>query len=156
MRLRPFAPADLLAVHQLICDTIDACYPTAYPPRAVAYFKQFHSPDAIMRRAEAGTVLVAQQAGEILGTGALVDGEISAVFVDPRAQGVGLGAVLMDALERTAREQGRESVGLHVSLPSKGFYERLGYRLFDEGALDVGGGETLGYWEAVKTLSGGS
>jgi len=62
----------------------------------------------------------------------------------------------MDALERTASEQGRASVRLHVSLPSKGFYERRGYRLFDEGALDVGDGETLDYWEAAKTLSGGS
>jgi len=72
VRLRPFEPPDLVAVHRLICDTIDACYSAAYPPRAVAYFKQFHSPEAIMRRAETGTVLVAQQAGEFLGTGTLV------------------------------------------------------------------------------------
>ncbi len=156
MVLRPFVPSDLTAVQRLIWDTIDQCYPAAYSPRAVAYFKQFHSLDAILRRADDGVVLVADSDHGIVGTGALLDGEIAAVFVRPGTQRTGIGTALMDALERAAAEQGLDSVRLYVSLPSLDFYTQRGYRVFDEGALDVGEGEHLGYWQAAKTLSSGS
>ncbi len=42
-RIRPFGTPDLAVVRQLIHNTIDTCYSGVYPPRAVAFFKDFHS-----------------------------------------------------------------------------------------------------------------
>ena len=102
MRIREFEPSDLPAAHSLIQRTIDACYPSAYPPRAVAYFKEFHSLDAILDRASVGRVVVAERNGAIVATGALVAHEITGVFVAPECQGEGLGSLIMDDLERAA------------------------------------------------------
>lgn len=151
--LRGFEASDAAAVHDLIGATIDACYPGHYSPRAVEFFKRFHSPEAITRRAEAGIVLVAEDGGGIVATGALVDGEIGTVFVLPRAQGAGVGAAMMGELERAAVRAGLRSVELDVSLPSRGFYERRGYRVIESRSIDVGEGETLDYWRAVKPLT---
>jgi SAM-dependent methyltransferase/GNAT superfamily N-acetyltransferase len=153
VRLRDFERSDTETVHGVIGATIDACYSAHYPPRAVEFFKRFHSPDAIARRADAGVFLVAEDRGAIVATGALVDGEIATVFVLPAVQGRGVGAALMDELERVALSSGLDSVELDVSLPSRGFYERRGYRVLESRSIAVGGGQTLDYWRAVKRLS---
>jgi GNAT superfamily N-acetyltransferase len=152
MLLRRFEPSDLSDVHRLICDTIDASYSGVYPPRAIDRFKGFHDLDAIARRATDGVVVVVEQDGEIVGTGSLVDDEIGGVFVSGASQGSGIGSMLMQELEGAARQRGHTAVRLYVSLPSRGFYEHLGYKVFDEGSLDVGAGEHLDYWQASKDL----
>lgn len=154
MKVRPFRPDDLDAVHRVIQGTIDAKYPGAYPPRAVAFFKKLHSPDGILKRHDTGSVVVAEAGDLVVGTGSLTDGEIGGVFVLPEFQGLGIGAQLMSDLEGQARQLGLPRTRLSVSLPSRGFYERLGYGSFVERSLDVGGGESLDYWEAEKSLGG--
>ena len=46
-------------------------------------------------------------------------------------------------------------LGISVSLPSRGFYERLGYVILEECSIDVGEGEKLDYWQAKKKLHKG-
>jgi GNAT superfamily N-acetyltransferase len=152
VEIRPLAPHDVEAVQRLIHGTIDLSYARFYPPRAIAWFKGYHSLEAIAERAVDGLVLVAEAADEIVATGAWAGEEICAVFVAPSSQGRGLGRALMDRLEAAAGEAGREWVTLSVSLPSRGFYEGRGYVLTELLSDDVGGGETLDYWEGTKTL----
>jgi hypothetical protein len=59
---------------------------------------------------------------------------------------------MIRALEGRALENGWAEVQLDVSLPSRGFYERLGYQIMEERSIDVGGGERLDYWHASKRL----
>jgi GNAT superfamily N-acetyltransferase len=150
--LRPFAPADAAAVHSLIHRTIDASYASSYPPRAVTWFKGYHSMQAISERAAGGWVLVVEDADGIVATGTLLGEEICGVFVSPDRQGGGLGRALMDALETAAASAGLAHVTLSVSLPSRGFYEQRGYILTDLLSGDVGEGQTLDYWEGTKAL----
>jgi len=142
------------ALHTMICETIDASYSGVYPPRAVKFFKEHHSEERIAERQAAGEVLVliSRQDGIILATGSLVESEISGVFVHPDHQRQGYGKIIMDALERKARAKGLSETNLSVSLPSRRFYECLGYEVQDECALDVGEGEYLRYWPARKVL----
>ena len=149
---RPFQESDLSAVCELIHRTIDVCYPAAYPSRAVAFFKKFHSAEALRDRAKAGDVVVVERDGRVVATGALLDDEVSAVFVEPELHGSGLGTAVMDELEALAAGRGREVVHLSVSLPSKGFYARRGYRMLEERSIDVGEGQHLQYWHAEKSL----
>jgi hypothetical protein len=62
---------------------------------------------------------------------------------------------MMDALERKALAQGLSEVTLCISLPSKTFYNRLGYEVVEDCAYDVGGGEIMHYWTAHKRLGQG-
>jgi ribosomal protein S18 acetylase RimI-like enzyme len=150
--LRPFRDSDLESVRHLIEKTIDACYSGVYPPRAVAFFKEHHSTGNIIERSRAGDYFVLLGGGKLIATGSLAEGEISGVFVDPQFQRSGIGARMMRALEGRALENGWAEVYLDVSLPSRGFYERLGYQIMEERSIDVGGGERLDYWHASKRL----
>jgi GNAT superfamily N-acetyltransferase len=156
MTLRAFAFADLAAAHELIQRTIDSCYRAVYPPRAVAYFKRYHSRENILSRAADGLVLVAEDDDShprlIVATGAVVGTEITGVFVAPEHQGRGFGHLVMDQLESAALVAGHGSVRLSGSLPSRGFYERRGYRFTELLSDDVGEGQWLDHWEAEKPL----
>ena len=150
--IRNSVSADVESIRRLIDATIESSYAGVYPPRAVRHFKEFHSADRILERQSAGDVLVAEQDGRLVATGSLVGAEISGVFVLPQLQRSGIGSQMMDRLEREAQLAGRDSIRLDVSLPSKGFYERRGYRLLDRRSMDVGEGERLHYWTAEKAL----
>ncbi|HIJ65079.1 MAG TPA: GNAT family N-acetyltransferase [Candidatus Hydrogenedentes bacterium] len=150
--IRRFRDTDVASVAQLIHRTIDACYTGVYPPRAVQFFKEFHSPKGIRERSQKGDILVIEQRGEVIGTGAVVDNEIYGVFVAPTAQGRGHGKDIMHELETRARARGVREVTLSVSLPSRKFYEHLGYEIREEAFIDVGQGERLDFWKATKRL----
>ena len=150
--IRDFRPTDAGAVLRLIYDTIDISYAEAYPPRAVDFFKQFHSEDRLLNRHQEGTVLVIEQDGKPVATGALVEQEIFAVFVDPDHQHRGYGKALMQELEARAARQGCAHSELSVSLPSLKFYQSLGYQILEERSRDVGEGQHLDFWKARKAL----
>ena len=153
--IRPFREADMPALHGMICDTIDASYSGIYPPRAVEFFKKHHSEERIGERYATGEVLVlaAEPDGSILATGSLVGSEIVGVFVRRDRQGKGYGKTIMGRLEGMATAKGLPEIGLSISLPSRMFYERLGYEVVDERAIDVGKGQYLEYWYGKKALT---
>jgi GNAT superfamily N-acetyltransferase len=150
--LRQFQEPDLPSVHELIHQTIDACYTGIYPPRAVGFFKEYHSPVNILKRHREGCVFVVEEDGRMVATGTLVGEEICGVFVNPQFQGRGYGALVMGELERQALAIGRAETKLSISLPSRKFYERLGYEIQEECSFDVGEGQQLRYWQARKLL----
>jgi N-acetylglutamate synthase-like GNAT family acetyltransferase len=137
---------------RLISETIAISYAEVYPPRAVQFLKNFHSEKRIADRSKTGTTLVVEEDGELVATGSLVHGEILAVFVHPRLQKGGRGKALMKALENEACASRVTEIGLSISLPSRRFYERLGYEVVEEKSIDVGEGQRLDFWKAVKRL----
>jgi GNAT superfamily N-acetyltransferase len=152
--IRLFDEAELLSLHRMIRDTIDASYSGVYPPRAVDFFKGHHSEERIAERSATGEILVlaASRDGSILATGSLVGSEIVGVFVHRDHQRKGYGKAIMAILERMAITKGITEVSMSISLPSRMFYERLGYDVLEERALDVGEGQYLKYWPGKKVL----
>jgi N-acetylglutamate synthase-like GNAT family acetyltransferase len=150
--IREFRENDVESIAQLIHRTIDVCYTSVYPPRAVEFFKRFHSRDGILERSKKGDILVAEQNGNVIGTGAIVENEIYGVFVEPTMQGHGYGKAIMCELETRAIAKGHREVALSVSLPSRQFYEALGYEIQQEAHIDVGEGQQLDFWKAKKVL----
>jgi len=153
--LRPCRATDLESVHDLIHATIDASYTDVYPPRAVRFFQDYHTPQRILKRQAQGHTVVAELDSRLVATGAIVGNHIMAVFVDPHCQRHGVGAQVMDALEDMARAAGQPRVHLDVSLPSLGFYSSRGYSHMQSCSIDVGEGQRLDYWTAEKSLEGG-
>ena len=150
--IREFRDSDVASITQLIHHTIDVCYTGVYPPRAVQFFKEFHSPGGICERSKEGDILVVERGGEVIGTGAIADDEIYGVFIEPTAQGRGYGRAIMHELESRAKAKGHQEVALSVSLPSRKFYEGLGYEIHDDAHIDVGKGQELDFWKAKKSL----
>jgi ribosomal protein S18 acetylase RimI-like enzyme len=152
MCIRQFHVSDAEAVRELIHHTIDVSYSPVYPPRAVQFFKDFHSGVKIIERHQTGEILVVEKDGKVIATGSIVGADILGVFVDPEFQHQGYGTSLMQELEKKAIVNGIEMVVLSVSLPSRRFYEILGYEIIAEHTIDVGEGQRLDYWDARKTL----
>jgi ribosomal protein S18 acetylase RimI-like enzyme len=152
MCIRQFHVSDAEAVRELIHHTIDVSYSPVYPPRAVQFFKDFHSGVKIIERHQTGEILVVEKDGKVIATGSIVGADILGVFVDPEFQHQGYGKSLMQELEKEAIANGIERIVLSVSLPSRRFYEILGYEIIAEHTIDVGEGQRLDYWDARKTL----
>lgn len=151
--IREFREPDLGQVRRLIHHTIELCYSRVYPPRAVRFFKDFHSEAKILERHRQGEILVVEQEGAIIATGAIDGSEIFGVFVHPDHQHRGLGRALMVELEARAKRNGFEEAVLSVSLPSRAFYRSLGYQAFEDRSKDLGNGERLAFWVARKPLA---
>lgn len=151
-QIRDFREDDLGCLMRLIHDTIDASYQMIYPQQAINFFKGFHSIDKIKERAEKGKTIVLEKDGGVIGTGSVIDGEILGVFIKPAHQKQGYGKLLMTKLEHIAAAKNCARVSLSVSLPSRIFYERLGYTDFRECAIEVKNGKFLDYWKASKSL----
>jgi GNAT superfamily N-acetyltransferase len=150
--VRKFREADLCAVKSLIHKTIVACYPGHYGPEAVRFFADYHNEQAILHDAREGDTIVFEKAGRIVGTGTLAGNEIKRVFVDPACQRQGVGRLIMELLEDAAAASGAAAVTLDASLPSRSFYDRLGYTLVEKAWLDVESGGRLAFFRMQKTV----
>lgn len=153
--IRPYKEFDLEQLYDLIQKTIKASYSSHYSTAAIEFFQNHHSRENIQNRVSRGEVLVFVDNDQILATGSLVEKEISGVFVLPERQKSGLGKKLMSALEAQAEAQGISSITLHISLPSRAFYEGLHYKTTGPFTIDVGHGQYLTYWQGEKKLHGG-
>jgi GNAT superfamily N-acetyltransferase len=73
-------------------------------------------------------VFVAVTGQQIVGTAGLDNGWVRTVFVEPRFQGRGVGRLLMDAVERAARNVGLQTLNVPSSVTAEPFYARLGFK----------------------------
>lgn len=149
--VRDFRNADLTDVKRLIDRTIGISYPGVYPQEAVDYFLSYHTEEHIVEDSERGYTLVLET-DRIVGTGTLLGSTIKRVFVNPSCHHRGFGTHLMHALENEAFSRGIRKLDLSASLPSKHFYEILGYKTECEAYIPVQNGKHLKYYEMVKYL----
>lgn len=149
---RIFQPSDLTAVKSLIQITIDACYSKVYPREAVQFFKDWHSDEKILKNAKEGYTILLYQDTRIFGTGTIVDDQVMRVFVDPAFQRHGFGKLIMRKLEERAVSTGIDVVRLDASLPSKMFYDGLGYVTLEKAFREVGNNERLDFYKMEKAL----
>jgi predicted GNAT family N-acyltransferase len=82
--------------------------------------------------AAADHVLAEDDGGRLVATGRLVRldervGKVGRMAVARTERGRGAGAVVLEELERTARERGLAEIVLHAQLTARGFYDRAGY-----------------------------
>ena len=69
--------------------------------------------------------------------------------------GRGYGKTIVQALEAHARGRGLSETWLSITLPSRGFYEGMGYEVYEDAHADIGEGEQFDYWNARKQLLDG-
>ncbi len=152
LRMREFRTTDLFAVKALIHRTIALCYAGYYCPEAIRFFVNYHDEQAILRDARDGCIIVFEKAGRVVGTGTLTGDEIKRVFVDPACQQEGVGRLIMEQLENLAAAAGVANVKLDASLPSRSFYEHLGYAVVEQASLPVENGRWLDFFRMQKMM----
>jgi len=151
---RAFQSSDLIAVKNLVQITIDACYSKVYPKEAVQFFKDWHCDERILKDAKEGYTILLQKDTRIVGTGTIVDDHVMRVFVDPGFQRRGFGKLIMRKLEERAVSTGVDVVKLDASLPSKTFYDSLGYIVLEKAFLEVENNRRLDFYKMEKALGG--
>ena len=113
-----------------LLETRDAYMAALYPAESN------HALDLDGLLAPAVTFLVARRDEAAVGCGAVVHdgngaGELKSMWVDPTNRGTGLGRMLLEAVERSARAQGlsllRLETGIHQP-EALGLYRAAGYR----------------------------
>ena len=149
---RPCKLSDVAAVHQLIRHTIEECYPAAYAPEEVQFFKEYHSLEAVAQRTGTAYTVVGESGEHIVATGSVCDGHVAAVFVSPKLQRTGIGAAIMNCLENHASSAGIRALTLDASLPSLDFYCRQGYAVIEEASLSLASGKELKFYRMGKRL----
>jgi predicted GNAT family N-acyltransferase len=65
-------------------------------------------------------------------------GVLGRLAVAKAARGLGLGKLLVAAIEHRAAERGLAAVELHAQAHARGFYQRLGYAAYGESFLEAG------------------
>ncbi|WP_265443827.1 GNAT family N-acetyltransferase [Acetivibrio straminisolvens] len=127
MKIIRAAFKDVKKIHNVVQTTIKKVYPKYYPEGVVDFFLEFYSMENIKKAIDEEFFLVIECDGEIVGTGAIYEGEIKRMFVLPEFQGRGYGSLLLDVLERKVEYDGYTLGMLSSSLPAYTFYERNGY-----------------------------
>jgi ribosomal protein S18 acetylase RimI-like enzyme len=107
---------------------------------------------------ETAWTLVAESEGRVVGYVAVTESHVENLFVDPEAQGKGVGDALLRAAEaRIRRERGGEREArvtlrcLHVNERARRFYERQGYSARETHEV-VLHGRPLPAWFMVKEI----
>lgn len=132
--LRAAGPDDLPVLWELRTRAVAHGCAAHYPESVLATWLAASAPESLPRLLSAGGGVVAKEAGRLLGYAVLdaASGEVDAVFVEPGAQGRGVGALLIKALEEMAQRAGRERLFLSASLNAVPFYRRAGFHAVRE------------------------
>ena len=75
IHLQQIKEAELQAVYELVQNTIEVSYAGVYPPEAIAFFKNHHCQENILKDLKAGYIVVVEAGGQILGTGNAIGDE---------------------------------------------------------------------------------
>lgn len=152
-KIRPLMDSDIEVLQQLIYQTIDDAYTGVYGPKAIQYFKDYHSSSQILTDARQGQTVVLDLNERIVGTGTICEQTIRRVFISPAFQGRSFGRMVMETLEKKALSMGLHHLNLDASLPSRAFYQHLGYRTRENAFIKVSDDERLDYFYMEKALN---
>lgn len=104
-----------------------------YTLHEIASWVAGKSPERYEALIAAGGILVAEADGRVVGVASLAvradgEAEVTSLYVDPTAAGLGAGASLMRALEARARKAGARRMVVQSTRTAASFYERCGFR----------------------------
>lgn len=126
-RIRPAEIGDACDVSHVIVCALRETNARDYTPEIIARLELSFSPSAVAQQIAQRDVFVGLIDGRIAGTASLDGDEVRTVFVAPKAQGRGMGKLLMHAVEAAARERRIDLLRLSSSVTAEAFYVRLGY-----------------------------
>lgn len=126
--IRTATADDAAAISQVVLLALAESNSRDYPPKVIASVQANFGPEQVRGLLAAREVLVAEEAGCVIGTASLDGDVVRTVFVAPGAQGLGVGRRLMEQVEALARERGVALLKVPSSITAEGFYAGLGFQ----------------------------
>ena len=129
IHLRPALSSDIATLWALRTLAVRVSCATHYSAEQIAAWSATPVPATYAGKIAAGGGIVAMRGDAIAGYAMLdIDQqEVDAVFVDPGHGGLGIGKLLLAALEGLARERGMSGLRLSASLNAEPFYRAAGF-----------------------------
>jgi predicted N-acetyltransferase YhbS len=125
--IRPARETDADAISRVIIRALRETNAKDYSPEIIRRLERSFAPAAVRELMKRRRVFVAVVKRRIAGTASLDGKAARAVFVAPDLQGRGIGRLLMDTIERVARELGTKALVVSSSVTAEPFYAKLGY-----------------------------
>jgi putative acetyltransferase len=149
LALRPYLAADTALLREIFRASIEALTADDYSEaQREAWASAADDEAAFGKDLGSQLTLVATLAGSLVGFAALASGNrIEMLYVHPAATGQGVGAMLIDALEKLAGSRGAASLAVDASDSAREFFEKRGYTAQQRNSVLVGG-----EWLANTTL----
>lgn len=125
--IRPATPEDSAALSALVVRTLWESNLGDYGPENIARVAGHFTPEAVAGMQERWQMFVAEEGAVLLGTASYFEASVRAVFVDPAAQGRGVGRALMEEVLRAAKAAGQGEINLRSSVMAEPFYQSFGF-----------------------------
>ena len=127
--LRPFLPADTMALRELFAQSIEELTADDYDEdQRVAWASTAADAEAFAERLGGMVTLVVQVNGEYAGFASLKNNDtFEMLYVHPYFAGQGVGSALADAIERLAQARGAKDITVEASDTAEPFFEGRGY-----------------------------
>ena len=140
LALRPYLPEDAAVLREIFRDSIADLTDEDYTPaQQEAWASAADDEAAFGKRLGSQLTLVATLEGSPAGFASLASGnKIDMLYVHPAAAGQGVGAMLIDALEKLAGGRGAEKLVVDASDSARGFFEKRGYVAQQRNTVSVG------------------
>ena len=140
LALRPFLPADTAVLREIFRDSIEDLTADDYTPaQQEAWASTADDEAAFGKRLGSQLTLVGTLEGSPVGFASLAGGsKIDMLYVHSAAAGQGIGAMLIDALEKLAGGRAAEKLVVDASDSARGFFEKRGYVAQQRNTVSVG------------------
>jgi putative acetyltransferase len=138
--LRPFLPPDALVLREIFRDSIEDLTADDYTAAQQDAWASVADDAAEFGKKLAGQLtLIATLEGSPVGFASLEgQDKIDMLYVHPAAVGQGVGAMLIDALEKLAGGRGVGKLSVDASDTARGFFEKRGYVAQQRNTVSVG------------------
>lgn len=134
MNIRRFASGDAQAVSDVIITTLRISNTRDYPSAMMEELILHMQPEDILQRASWTHFYVAEDAGRIIGCGAIGpywgkedESSLFTIFVLPEYQGRGVGRRIVETLERDEYALHAKRIEIPASITGLPFYRKMGY-----------------------------
>ena len=140
LALRPFLPADAPVLREIFRDSIEDLTADDYTEAQQDAWASAADDLGVFKTKLSGQLtLVATLEGSPVGFASLEGKDkIDMLYVHPAATGQGVGAMLVDALEKLAGARGTERLTVDASDSARGFFEKRGYVAQQRNTVSVG------------------
>jgi len=145
-------PADAGRVSEIIASAVRAHFPGHYTDEVAAALISRNRPEDILGHAPKQLDYVCEHDSRIVAMIGIKKNEIGHLFVDPAAEGLGIGRHLVEFAVADIRSRGYADLFVLSSLNAVGFYERCGFAREKGGSFDVLPGLPLPYVRMGRTV----
>ena len=125
--IRPAQAGDAADISRVIIRALRETNAKDYTPDIIARVELSFSPAAVERLIDQRDVFVAEMDNRVVGTASLDGQALRTMFVLPDVQGRGIGRLLVQRIERVARERQLAILTVPATVTAEAFYARLGF-----------------------------